>query len=215
MTIPGNVELFAGIAPAEVPHLLTCLGCRARTCRKGETVLREGDTVDFIGVVLFGTVQVSRTDHAGNRILLSAFGPGSVFAESLSCAGVPKSPVSAVSAENSSILLIPCHRLLRTCESACSFHATLIENLTRLLARKNLLLNSRIEIIAKRTIREKVLAFLEQERGPSGADTIAVRFSRNEMADFLCVDRSALSRELGAMQRDGLIRYEGNVFTLT
>ena len=214
MTIPGNVGLFEGIAPAEVTRLISCLGVRTRSCKKGETILREGDVVDFIGIVLYGSVQVSRTDPVGNRILLSSFGPGTVFAESLSCAGVAKSPVSVVSAEDSSILFIPCHRVLRSCESACSYHTTLIENLTKLLARKNLLLNSRIEIIAKRTIREKVLAFLEQERGASGGDTITVRYSRNEMADFLCVDRSALSRELGAMQRDGLIRFEGNVFTL-
>jgi CRP/FNR family transcriptional regulator, dissimilatory nitrate respiration regulator len=214
MTIPGNVSLFEGVSPDDISRLLACLAIRQRSCRKGETVLREGDSVDSFGIVLNGSVQLMRSDRAGNRIILAAFGAGSLFAESLACAGTEQSPVSVVAREDTNLLFLPYKKLLRTCESACSFHARVIENMLTLLARKNILLNARIEIAAKRTTREKVLAFLDQERRAARSKSFTVRYTRSELADYLCVDRSALSRELSVMQKDGLFQYDRNDFIL-
>jgi CRP-like cAMP-binding protein len=215
VTIPGNIDLFAGINPEDLTRLLDCLDARYRNCTKGDAVIREGDAVDFVGVVLAGGVQVERTDTAGNRIILAALGIGAMFAESFVCAGIPRSPVSVFASQPSRLLFIPYARIIRPCSSACSFHSSLIGNMVRLVARRNLLLNERIGIIAKRTTREKIIAYLDSERAqaaPREDGSFDVRFSRVEMADYLCVDRSALSRELGKMRDEGLIDFDGHRF---
>lgn len=214
MVIPGNVSLFEGIAPSEVQSLLSCLSYTHRSAKKGETVIREGDAVETIGIVLFGLVRVVREAYDGTRVIQAGFGVGSIFGESLACAEVGASPVSVVAAENSELLFLPYRRMIRPCASACQFHRTLIENLARIIARKNLMLNDTIETLAKRTIREKVLSYLAMERRRARSPEFEVPFSRNELAEFLCVDRSALSRELSKMAEDGVISFEGNRFSL-
>jgi CRP-like cAMP-binding protein len=138
-----------------------------------------------------------------------------MFAESFVCAGIPRSPVSVFASQPSRLLFIPYARIIRPCSTACSFHGSLIGNMVRLVARRNLMLNERIGIIAKRTTREKLLAYLDSERNQASRredGSFDVRFSREEMADYLCVDRSALSRELGKMRDEGLIDFDGHRF---
>jgi len=217
MTIQANIGLFQGISPEDISRLLDCLEARQKTILKGTVVFREGDPVDSVGIVLAGMLQIERTDSAGNRIILAALESGSLFAESFVCAGIDRSPVSAIASQDSSLLFIPYRRIIRPCSAACSFHTVLIENMVRLVARRNLMLNERIGIIAKRSTREKIVAFLESERraAPLGSDgSFEIRFSRIEMADYLCVDRSALSRELSLMRDEGLISFERNLFTV-
>lgn len=214
MVIPGNVVLFEDIAAADVIQLLSCLAAHPRSFEKGSIILREGDPIESIGIILTGFVQVVRNDYEGNRIIQAGFGAGSIFAESFVCAGVRLSPVNVVATEDSSILFVPFTKMIRSCETACSFHYQLIENMMKLLARKNLMLNAKLEIAAKRTIREKVVAYLELEQKKSGQPVFDIPFGRNELADYLCVDRSALSRELGNMKESGLIFFEGKQFAL-
>ncbi len=221
MILPGNISLFEGISPGETTALLECVGARERRYSRGETVIAEGDRVESIGIVAAGSVRVTRTDFEGNRMIIATFGPGSLFGESFACAGIPRSPV-AVSAETDAVaVFLPFSRLLQTCETSCGFHRRLIENMIQMLARKNLALNARIEIAGLRSIREKVLAYvssLARERGArdpaKGSVTVELPFSRGELADFLCADRSALSRELGRMRDEGLIALEGRRFTV-
>jgi len=214
MVIPGNVVLFEDITAADVIQLLSCLAVHPRSFEKGAVILREGDPIESIGIILTGFVQIVRNDYAGNRIIQAGFGSGSIFAESFVCAGVRQSPVNVVATEDSSILFVPFTKMIRSCETACSFHHQLIENMMKLLARKNLMLNAKLEIAAKRTIREKVVAYLELEQKKSGQAIFDIPFGRNELADYLCVDRSALSRELGNMKESGLIFFEGKQFAL-
>jgi len=214
MLIPGNVALFEGISAEEVTTLLSCLSFREATFVRGESIIREGDPVGSFGIILSGFVQIVRNDYSGQRMILSGFGTGSVFAESFACAEIARSPVSVVAAEDCSILFLPYRKMLGTCRSACLFHQRLIENLMRLIARKNLMLSSRMEIAGKRTIREKVLAYLGQERARAGSPSFDVPYSRSELADYLCVDRSALSRELGRMRDEGLVEYSRGRFTI-
>jgi CRP-like cAMP-binding protein len=214
MFIPGNTTLFEGLSEAEVTKLLGCMAYRHVSVRKGETVLREGERVDSIGLVLSGFVQIVRIEHDGQRIIQAGFGRGSIFAETFVCAGIVNIPVNVVASEDSDILFLPYTKLIGSCGNACAFHTRVISNLLKLLARKNLMLNGKISIVAKRTTREKVLAYLAEARQSAGSSTFEIPFDRNELADYLCVDRSALSRELGKMRDDGLLEFERNSFTI-
>lgn len=214
MVLPGNIPLFEGIASEEVVTLLSCLGSRSKPFRKGECVVAQGSRMDSIGIVVSGRAQVSRTDYDGNRVVMADLGVASVFAESFVCAGVQKSPVTVTATEDSSVLFIPYARLMTSCERACSFHSRVVMNLVTLLARKNLFLNARLDIVAKRSIRAKVLAYLDAESRAKGSREFEIPFSRNDLADYLAVDRSALSRELSLMREAALIDFDKARFRL-
>lgn len=214
MTIPGNVRLFAHIAPQDLEKLLSCLSIRRRSFSRGETVLHEGDPLDAIGLVLFGRIQILRNEYDGSRSIVSTFGTGSIFAETFVCAGETVCPVTVSASEDSEILFIPYEKMLRSCGNACGFHTQLIENMMRLLAEKNLHLNAKLQISSKRTIRDRVVQYLYTLSRETGSTSVTTPFSRNDLADYLYVDRSALSRELGKMETDGLLRIDGRSFQI-
>ncbi len=214
MTIPGNVRLFANITAQELEKLLSCLSIRRRSYFRGETILREGDPLDSIGLVLFGRIQILRNEYDGSRSIVSTFGTGAVFAETFVCAGETVCPVTVTASENSEILFIPYARMIRSCGNTCGFHTQLIENMMRLLAEKNLHLNAKLQIASKRTIRDRVMRYLHTISRETGATNVTIPFSRSDLADYLYVDRSALSRELGRMEADGLIRIDGRSFQI-
>jgi CRP-like cAMP-binding protein len=215
MFIPGNSILFEDLSLDQIERLITCLDVRQKQYTKGSYLIREGDRIESIGFVLTGSVQVARNDFDGNRIIQAVFGPGAVFAETFVCAGIQKSPVSVVAIEDATILFIPFSRLLQTCGQSCIYHTRLIHNMVSLLARKNLLLNSKIELASRRTIREKLILYLAGEKKKANTDPFTIPFNRNELADYLCVDRSALSRELSKMRTEGIISYDRNNFSLS
>ena len=205
--------LFRGMDENALESMLRCIGAKNRQAQKGEILLLAGDRPEHIGVVLSGQLHILREDAQGNRALLSTVMPGEVFAEALCCAGVEESPVTVMAHTDAAILLLPYRRIPRTCPNACAHHAQLIENLLRLTAEKNLLLQSRMELIGLKTIREKVLRYLASF-APSQVENITIPFNREEMANYLCVERSALSHELTKMRRDGLIAYRKNCFAV-
>ncbi len=214
MVIPGNVPLFEGIEKSDLEHLLTCLAVHDRLYAKGSVILSEGEETESLGIVLSGSVQVYRHDVDGTRIILTEIGRSGVFAESFVCAGIPRSPVGVVAGEITTILFMPFSKMIHTCRTACTFHSRLIENMMHLIARKNLMLNKRLEIVGKRTIREKILGYVRQELKGSIERKITIPFSRTEFADFLCADRSALSREMGIMAKENILKIDGRTLTL-
>ncbi len=214
VTVPGNVRLFSNIDSGDLEQLLTCLAIRSRRYVRGETILAAGSSIDSIGVVLFGRIQIMRNEYDGTRSILSSFGTGSVFAETFVCAGETECPVTVVASEDSEIMFIPYAKMLRSCGKACGFHTRLIENMMRLLAEKNLHLSDKLEIAAKRTIRDRVMQYFHALSREQNSAYITIPFSRSELADYLYADRSALSRELGNMVKDGLITMEGQRFQL-
>jgi CRP-like cAMP-binding protein len=214
MLIPGNIELFENIKAEDIERLLSCLGIAGKGFQKGETIIAQGSAIESIGVVISGRIQVSRNDFVGNRVIVAEFGMGAIFAESFVCAGISRSPVTVSATEAVLVIFLPYRRLMTSCEKACSFHQQLILNLVRLVARKNLVLSGKLEICSRRTIREKVLAYLGMESAKALSREIVIPFTRNELADYLAVDRSALSRELGRMQAEGLIEFDKRRFTL-
>jgi len=217
---PGNfsdllksIGLFRGIEAASLQSMLSCLNAKTQSLKKGKFVLLAGNKPEFAGIVLSGQLHIIREDFDGNRSIVAAIRPGGIFAEALCCAGVSESPVTVVTAEDSIIMKLGIARILKTCPNSCSFHKKLIENTLRLIANKNLLLQSRMEILELKSVREKVMRYLESFMPKKDRD-ITIPFNREEMADFLSVERSALSHELAKMKKDGLIEYRKNHFIL-
>jgi len=208
-----KVGLFDGIDVSDLEKMLECHGAERRTFHKNDILLLAGDKPRYIGIVLKGDLHISREDRDGNRHLITAVTPGRIFAEALCCAGVTESPVTVTSETDSQVLLLDFSRMLSTCSNSCLFHARLIQNMIRLIARKNLFLQHRMEIISLKSIRAKVRLYLEAFVPSQGRD-ITIPFNREELADHLCVERSALSHELARMKADGIIDYQKNKFTL-
>ncbi len=212
-TLEGTAP-FRGIAPAEISAMLGCLGVREQTFQAGEIVYRMGDTVHALGIVLTGGVRMERTDPWGETSVLGFAGTGDVFAESYACAAGTPLLVNVIAAEKTRVLFLDTVRALRPCSSACGYHAKLIANLLALSAQKNIQLSQRVFHTSPKSIRGKVLAYLSSEAARSGSRRFSVPFNRQQLADYLGVDRSALSSELSRMQREGLIRTRRSDFEL-
>lgn len=206
--------LFRGCTAEEVESMLQCLGAESKTFAKGEVIYHAGDAVTAMGLVLSGSVNIENDDVWGNKSILGNVSPGQVFAETYAC--VPGEPmmVNVVAAEAAEVLFLHTSRLLQTCPSACTFHSKLIRNLLTVMAQKNLNLSRRIFHTSSKSIRGRLLSYLSFEAMQQGSYSFTVPFNRQQLADYLGVDRSALSNELSKMQREGLLHYEKNTFQL-
>lgn len=210
----SQTALFEGVDPSEISAMLNCLSAVEKTYRKNATLVEEGDAAGKIGIVRSGKLAVKKIDYYGNETVITEIGPGGIFGEVFACAQVPAYPVTVTAMETSAVVLLDYSRIIQNCENTCPFHSRLVFNMLRIMAERNLLLNSRIEMLSRRTIREKLLAYLTAEAARTGQSAFESPFNRQALADYLCVDRSALSRELSQMQRDGLIRFEKSRFEL-
>lgn len=208
------IPLFSGCAPEEIGEMLRCLSASRCAYGRGETILQAGQEAEAMGIVLSGCVQLELDDVWGRRSIIGQAGPGDVFAETYACAPGARLMVSAVAAQKSEILFLNASRLLRTCPTACPFHARLIQNLLAVTAQKSLALSRRILHTSQRSIREKLLSYLSYEAKLQGMRDFCIPFNRQQLADYLSVDRSALSAEMSRMKRDGLIDYEHSRFIL-
>lgn len=206
--------LFGEIAPQDIDYLLSCLSAKKKSYKKDETIFEAGSRPESVGLVLSGSVYVVQEDYWGGRNILSVIGAGGIFGEAFSCAESEALPVSVLAREESDILLIDCRKILTTCSSACVFHTSLIKSLMKVLANKNIFLTRKMEHITKKTTREKVLSFLSERAVTEGKNTFQIEFNRQELADYLAVDRSALSYTLSKMKDEGLIDYHKNTFRL-
>lgn len=209
-----KTTLFHGINENELSALLSCLSATQREYKKGDFILRLGDSVDFIGIVLSGSVHVIQEDFWGNRNIVSIVGPGELFAEAYVC--VPGTPlaVSVVAETNTTVLCLDIHRVLTTCGNACLFHARLIQNLLSTMAEKNLQLSGKLTHLSQRSTRKKLLSYLSAQSQRTGKDTFLIPFDRQELADYLSVDRSAMSAELGRLRDEGVLAFQKNQFQL-
>ncbi|MCL2136980.1 MAG: Crp/Fnr family transcriptional regulator [Coriobacteriia bacterium] len=210
-TVKRN-SLFADVAYSDFVRMFDCLSAKTYSYRKGELVLTAGDHVDFFGIVLKGSVRVIREDIHGNAAVISEQTATDSFAEVFACAGVTQSPVSVLAMEKTEVLMISSKRLLETCTNSCPYHVAMIGNLIRTIANKAIDLSQRVEMLSKRTTREKLMSYLELYRG--AAQRFEVPHNRTELARFLSVDRSAMSKELARMRDEGVIRFERNSFEI-
>ena len=214
MQILKKCPLFFDIGEEDLLRMLVCLGARVDYFDKKYTVFSESSPARYVGIVLSGSVQMVQMDYYGNRSILGEISPSGVFAEEFACAEVSSLPISVVASESSEIMLIDCSHILHTCHNNCGFHQQLIFNLMKDLAVKTIVSHQRLEVTSKRTTREKVLSYLNLQAQKEGKCSFEIPFDRQELADFLMVDRSGLSAELGKLKKEGLIETEKNRFTL-
>jgi len=206
--------LFDNIEEDKLFKMLSCLGARVESFDKKYTVLTEGAPAKYIGIVLSGTVQLIQIDYYGNRSILAEIEPSQIFGEAFACAELESMPISVVANEPCEVMLIDCSHILHTCHNSCGFHQQLIFNLMKDLATKNLIFHQKIEVTAKRTTREKLLTYLMLVAKRRGRDKFEIPFDRQELADYLEVERSGLSAEISRMQKEGLIKSKKNYFEL-
>lgn len=209
-----NVPLFYGLKTDEINSLTSCVNAKVKKYKKNEVLINEGDLIEAIGIVIDGTVQISKTDIEGNRLVISSVQKDDMFAETYALSQRHESPVSVIAIEDSIVMWLNVNRLLITCSSACAFHTKLIRNIIEILADKNIYLNRKLDLISKKTLRDKILHFLYSHSGHQKNKHFTIPYNRLAMADYLGVDRSALSRELSKMKDDGLIDYYMNTFIL-
>lgn len=211
----ANTQLFRGITQEEIDSLLRCLGATERTCKKGEIIFMEGSPTEQIGVVISGMVIIELSDVWGNNSVLSSIGPGGTFAEAYAC--VPDEPlmVNVTAAEDATILLLNVGQMLTPCSHSCACHLGLIRNLLTLCAGKNLQLSRRILHTGPKLIRKRLLSYFSECIKRGGSYSFDIPYNRQQLADYLSVERSALSNELSLMQRDGILRYNRNHFVVS
>ena len=210
----AGTMLFQGIREHEIEAMLTCFSAEERTYGKDAYIYRAGDVTGRLGVVMEGAVNIIKDDVWGNRKIIENIGGGQIFGETYACLKGEPLMVDVQASEPSEVLFMDVNRILTTCSSSCDFHNRLIRSLMYVLAGKNLMLTKKMDIITPKSLRERVMVYLSQESVKQGSRAITVPFNRQQMADYLSVDRSALSAELSRMQRDGVISYEKNRFTI-
>lgn len=210
----GMIPLFWGIQQEERERLLQCLGAEERTLRKNERILEEEMEMSRMGILLDGELQVFCDDVFGNRHILEQLKQGELFGAAFACAGLKKSPVTVAAVKDSRVLQIDVNRILTVCPETCPFHQKMITNMVRILAQKSVSLSEKIGHLSRRSTKEKLLSYLSEISKHTGSMHITIPFNRQELADYLCVERSAMSAELSKLRREGILDYRKNEFWL-
>lgn len=210
----SNCPLFSGIDNADIPGLLACLGASVRTVTKDKYILSEGEPASFVGILLSGSAEIINQDIYGNRSIISRIQAGELFGESFACAGAQVLPVSVVAQQPCDVMLIDCRRITTSCSNACGFHNRMIFNLLQIVASRNLEFHQKLEIVSQRSTREKLMAYLLSEAKRAGSKEFSIPYDRQGLADYLGVERSAMSTELNKLQKDGILKTNRSHFTL-
>lgn len=210
----NNWRLFQGIEHDNIPVMLGCLGYRTEFYKKGDFISMEGEHLENIGLVMTGSVDMIKEDFWGNKTILMRMRQGSIFGETFICGTETLATVSFCAASDTEVLFLPFRRVMHTCTNACVFHYKLVENMVQLIADKNLELMRKVEVVTKKTLREKILAYLSQQAQLEGGSYFEIPLGRIELAEYVCADRSALTRELNAMKEEGILDYDRNMFRL-
>ena len=214
LSVLKKCPLFFDITGDNIITMLDCLEARTDIFDKNYTILSEGSPAKYIGIVLLGSVQITRTDYYGNRSILGNLCEGELFAEAFACMQMTSMPVSVIANETSTIMFIDCNHILHTCQNGCPFHQQLVYNLMKVLAAKTVMFQQKIEITSKRTTREKLLAYLTICAKKNNKNSFKISFNRQELADYLEVDRSGLSAEISKLRKDGILECRRNYFKL-
>ena len=209
-----NCSLFYGIEDEDMLRMLSCLGARIESFDKKYTIFPEGIAAKYVGILLSGEAQCVRVDHNGNRSIISEIIPSELFGEAFACAEVASLPISVIASEPCEVMFINSSHILHTCANGCGFHSQLIYNLMRDLARKTLRYYKKSEITSGRTTRDKLLTYLAITSKEVGADSFEIPFDRQELADYLEVDRSGLSAEISKLKKEGALNCHKNKFEL-
>lgn len=210
----SQTVLFRGASPEEVRSMLGCLGAEKRQYQRGDVIYHAGDFVRSMGLVLSGSVSIENNDVWGNKSILDNVGAGQVFAETYACVFDEPLMIRVVAAEATEVLFLNANRVLNVCSNACGFHNKLIRNLLAISAQKNLNLSRRIFHTSSKSIRGRLLSYLSFQAVRQGSREFDIPFNRQQLADYLSVDRSAMSNELSKMQKEGLLKVKRSHFLL-
>ena len=209
-----TLPLFKGMSKKDVELALKCIGAFQKEYEKDEFVILEEDKVQCVGCVLSGKIHMIREDFWGNQAVLLTIGEKELFGESFACGAQLIASASFVTKEKTKVLFLPFHRVMHTCPHACSYHHKLIVNMVALIAEKNIAFISKIDIMSKKTLKEKIVAYLLMQSSYYHSKYFTIPLGRVQLADYLGVDRSALTRELTRMKEEGFIDFEKNTFRL-
>ena len=214
LKILENSRLFAGIRVDEIQPMLSCLQAVERKYPRGAYIFHTGEEVRALALLVRGTAHIQKEDFWGNRSLLASLAAGDIFAEAYAMPGSGAMRSDVVAVESCTVLLMDVERVLSRCTNSCAFHARLTENLFALLAEKNRILARKADYLAQCTTRQRLLAYLSEQAQRAGSAEFTIPFNRQQLADFLSVERSAMSAELSRMQAEGLIETERSRFVL-
>ena len=206
--------LFEGIADSDILPMLRCLSSREVRYSRVEFLLLAGSPLRELGVVLEGEVLLFTEDYWGNRNIIASLSPGDLFGEVFACSPDLPAQVSAEAAANAAILWLDGEKVLSPCCQSCAFHRALLHNLFQVVTAKNRLLTEKIGYLTRRTTREKLLAYLSHCAQTARSSHFTIPFNRQQLADYLSVDRSAMSNELCKLRDQGVLTFDKNHFTL-
>jgi CRP-like cAMP-binding protein len=207
-----QIDLFENVSNNQVLELLKCFGIKTKTFKKNSFILKIGSKINFLGVMLAGEAVISKADSLGKNVILETLKINDIFGHNIVCLGVNKSPVDVIAQSDCEILFLPFEKVVTPCSKLCSYHLQLIKNVMKMISKRNSLLTDKIDILGQKTTREKILAMLQSYKIDN--QPFSIPFSREQMAKFLCVDRSAMSRELCKMRDEGLLKFHKNYFEL-
>jgi CRP-like cAMP-binding protein len=209
-----NAPIFKGVSEKEIESMLVCLNAKQTDYNKDQFIIRVGDSQKSIGLLLSGSALVIHEDYWGNRNIMTKLSPPDLFAEAFACSPEVTTNVSVIAQEDCSVLWLDVGRILTTCPTACAHHNIMIRNLLSAIASKNLTLNEKLTHIEQRTTKEKVLSYLSSQAQKQNSREFDITFNRQQLADYLSVERSALSAELSKLQSEGMIEFNKNHFIL-
>lgn len=214
LEVISRAPLFGGIKGEELEKLLVCMDSTRKKYRRQEMILSEEEIPDRIGIVLEGSIQVVQDDVFGNRNIVEKLEKGGLFGAAFACAGVRKSPVSVIAEKDCEICWMHIGKVLSVCPAACPCHQQMLRNLVTILAGKNVAFSEKITCLSRRSTREKLLSYLSETAKKEKKRHFVIPFNRQELADYLCVDRSAMSAELSKLRREGVLDYKRSEFWL-
>ncbi|QOV20856.1 Crp/Fnr family transcriptional regulator [Blautia liquoris] len=210
----SNTRLFKGLTEKEIKLALSCLKAYTKDYKKDDVIYHSGTFVDAIGLVLSGSVNIEQDDAWGNVSILDNIGIKRVFAEAYVCAEKELLMIDVVAAEATEILFLNMNHLIETGDNSRSFYMKIVRNMLSIMAAKNLNLSRKISHTTPKSIRGRLLSYLSYQAAVQGKKEFEVPFNRQQLANYLCVDRSAMSNELGKMKKEGLLLYNKNKFSL-
>ena len=209
-----RTQLFSGVSDTEISAMLSCLQTKLLTFQKGDYVFREGERIDNITVLVKGKLLVQHDDFWGNRNIVNVIRVGEMFGEAYVAPESGSLLNDVIAEEDSAVIFFDVRKILTVCSTACRFHSMVIQNLFFAISEKNRKLVQKIGHMSKRSTRAKLLSYLSEEAKRQNSSHFTIPFTRQQLADFLCVDRSAMSNELCKMRDEGLLQFDKNQFTL-
>ncbi len=209
-----NSPVFFGMSDDELKGLLECFNARIRKYEKDEMIIRQGDMISNIYLILEGGVNIEKDSYWGRRIIISRLGKNDNLALSFVGSKDVESSVDAIAVEDTLVLVLSYEKCTSMCQNACTRHKVLINNLFQILSKENIELIQKIENVSQKTIRDKLMTYLSNEAMKNHSNRFEIQFNRQDLADYLNVDRSAMSFELSKLQKEGLISYNKNRFEL-